>query len=505
MCGWTVRAKSERGFTLMETLISIALIVVAFSSVLPLYYSLTNYVTSNRLKAEANNIATREMERIRTAKYVNAGLVGGSPNGIFVADRDENRAPTGSFHISTRINWVDDPMDGTAALGTDPMPNDYKQADIYIYETGKTVLLAHVSSNIASESEELPITGGNILAEVFLADSVTPVENATIEIMLGPTSPLTNFTKNDGTTLFAELTPSVTAGDYSLRASMSGYVVKDNDQTTTVNLGQTRTLVFLMDIPGELHVRLLDSDGHLINTPSSVKLQGTGLETFSQSDGYYTIHDLFPGGYEVSATAASYKPTPTATPVTIIRNQVTSIDLTLLPQEHGNLRLEVFDDNNHSQRVGNSNVTLTNNDSGEETKTKTDNQGRLDVDLVIGTYTLALATTGYQPYSASVTINQNLTTNHTAYLLGYPTTGSIRVRAQYATSGAPRDNVRVHITRSGYPTVEKLTGSYQPGEALFDTLVPGTWTVQRWKGGGWTGATTVTVTAGNEGYVLYSF
>ncbi|MFA5867803.1 MAG: hypothetical protein WC891_07595 [Actinomycetota bacterium] len=500
------RLKRQAGYTLMETLLALSLIVLAFVAVLPLYFVLTNYVVNNRLRAVADNVASREMERIRKTSYNQVGIVGGNPNGIFLADRDEAQSSGGVFHIAVRISWVDDPMDGTAAAGTDALPNDFKLARVTVTKAGVAKPLAELSANISAESEESAITGGNIIAKAFLSDGVTSVSDARIDITTGPASPLAGWTNGEGSALFAQLAASVSPGDYSLKISKVGYVVRVDQeiQTTTVVFGQTRTVTFLIDQPGHLIVRLLDPGGTVINKYSKITLSNAdfGDIKYTAATGLFDLASLFPGNYEISADAAAYSPTITPVSVIVAPNGSQTVNITLQPTPSGHLHLETFDAVT-SGRLGIVDVALTDRTDGTVINAQTNTSGILEIDLEVAQYDIVITAAGYQPYSNLITITQSGNTNLNAYLQGYPTSGSVLVTAQ-TRSGAPRDNVQVRLI-GGTVDVTGITGSYAPGQVLFIDVPPGNYTVYRWGGNGWRYPRNVTVAAGVQSSVVYSF
>lgn len=498
-------AGQQDGFTMMETLMAIFLIVLAFTSILPVYFSLTSYLTNNRLKAEAGAVAARDMEGIRAASYDDVGLVVGNPSGIFHAEKNESRANGGSFSIYTNIQWVDEPFDGTAAAGTDPMPNDYKLATVQVFETGKTTILATLTSNIARESEEQPITGGNILVKTVRSDGTTPISDVNIDITTGPSAPLSNWTGTDGTTIFAQITPSVTVGDYALRASKTGYIVRIDQeiQNTTVVFGQTRMLTFIMDVAGHLQVNLRDVNGAVIQKPSTLELSNAdiGVVSYNATTGYFEFTELLPGNYEVKGSAAGFAASE-AVVTTVVAGELTTVNITLEALPTGRLHLETFDSVS-GLHLGNCAVKLTNQTNALITNAVTDGNGLLDIDIEVATYTVDITHIGYQPWTGSAAIEFNTTTNLNASLLGYPVVGSILVRAQ-DNSENPRNDVRTRVRGSGY-YLEQLTGTSGPGEALYNDLDPGTYTVYRRAYYSWAYDRTVVVTAGNQSRVVYSF
>jgi type II secretory pathway pseudopilin PulG len=499
------RLRDEAGFTLMEVVIAISLIVLAFTAIMPLYFSITKYVVSNRERAESNTVAARDMERIRSVAYEKVGLVSGNPSGIFVAEKDETRADGKIFHISTRISWVDDPMDGTAAAGTDPMPNDYKIAKVTVTNQGSTTVLAEITSNIARASEEPPVSGGNIIVKVFLADGVTPLSDVQVNITTGPSSPEQGWTLSDGTALFAELTPSVTAGDYTIAISKDGYIVRPDQYllTTTVIFGQTRTVSFIMDQPGHLTVRLQNPDGSLISKVSHITVSNvvTGDKTYDANSGLFDFPAFFPGDYQITATATSYLPSGSATTVTLPRNGSQTVSITLQPIQNGHLNLTTYDNETHAL-LSSTTVKLTNQSNGQVYNTTTNASGNLLIDLEPAIYTMDLSHDTYQPYTAMVTITSSITTTTTAYLLGYPQVGSIRVKAVKNSNGKAKSGVLVRVTGSGYDQQGTTNSS---GEVVFSNLNRGAYTVYRTAQPGWTDPRGATVTAGNETLVTFSF
>ncbi len=497
---------AENGFTFIETLAAMGFILIAFASLIPLYMAVSNYTLKNRAKSQASNIASREMERIRNLSYDKVGVVNGNPNGTLQADKEETEANGLIYHIETRVWWVDDSFDGTAAQGTDSMPNDYKKAQVSVMKSGTTEVLAQISSNVARESEESPSNGGNILTQVLKPDGVTPIEGVSIQITTGPSSPQVGWTDNLGNCIFAELQPSQIDGDYSLTATKSGYVVRPDQEilTTTVVFGQTRNLTFIMDAPGHLIINLRDPGGNIIDKQSKVTLTNpdSGSNNYNSSNGIFDFINLFPGSYDIMADAAAYNPTTSPVTATVTAGQTTTIDITLQPTPSGHLHLEVFDYSTNG-RLGVCDVKLTNQTTGDIIDVQTNSSGILEIDLEVAYYTMDITASGYTPYTDTINITASGNTNYNAYLQGYATVGSILVRTE-TRSHNPRNGVWVRVTGTGYD-VSKQTGSYAAGEALFDSLPPGDYRVYRWGGSGWRFPRNVTVTAGNQSSVIYSY
>lgn len=503
---WRIR-DSEHGFTLMETLVAMSVLLVALAAFVPLYYTAVTYTLNNQARSTAMSLATREMEHIRNLPYEQVGLVGGNPSGVLVADRDERHSNGQLFHIAIRVWWVDDSFDGTAGEGSDSMPNDYKRAQVTVTKTGGGGrILARLSSDISRQSEEPPSSGGNIIVRVYLTDGTTPVEDAKVEIIEGPSSGLVAWTDRLGQVLFAELNPSQTQGDYSIKVTKTGYAVRPDleIQTTTVILGQTRTLEFIMDIAGDLVVHLRDPSGNLVNKHSTLVLSSAdmGDVKYNSSDGNFHISSLFPGNYEIEADAASYNPTSTPISLVITSRESKEINITLQPTPSGHLHLEVTDKLRDAP-LGPASVSITRVSTGEVLNAETNSNGILETDLEVDGYEIEVSKDAYLPFTTTVFISQSGNTNISVELEPAPQFGSILVRAE-DRSGNPRDNVWLRVVGAGYDTIQQ-TGSYRSGEALINNLRPGTYTVYRWGGAGWRFPRTVNVTAGNQATIVYSY
>lgn len=494
--------KNEYGFTFADMLVGLTILSLTLVSIVPLFVLSAKVGASSKAELSAVNLANKELERVRSLDYDSVGTVGGNPNGVITADRDENFDGK-PFHIKIRINWVDGEYDGKYPQDSDP--RDYKKVVITVSWTGGLPAdqEVQVSTLISRESKERVVTGGNI--EVSVRDiEGNPLEDVHVQITTGPSSPTGDWTDSEGRALFYLLDPSKEEGDYTVSVSKDGWIVKpdDQNQTCTVIVNQTRTLEFILAKPGNLEVNLFDPNGSLVEKHSRITLISTelGSQEFTSEDGSFSVSGLFPGSYDLSAWAVSYKESEPIS-IEISSDTTTRIDITLIPIPTGGLHLNVYDEETGSP-VPNAEVKVTNKTTGNEATGTTNNNGVYEDHFDAGNYEVEVNKSGYQAYMQDVSITASQNTNLDVYLQGAASYGSIQVRAQQR-NGNPRNDIRIRVVGSGYDT-EKVTGSYADGEALFENLSPGTYRVYRWQWG-WRNQYRVTVVAGQRTRIVYSW
>jgi len=114
------------GFTLIESLVGIAVFIIITVSVYQAYAATMNAVRASRLKITATALANEQFEIIRNLPYDDVGVIGGIPNGKIPYIQNLVRDGTG-FQTKTAIRNIDDPFDGTiGGLPNDLSPADYR-------------------------------------------------------------------------------------------------------------------------------------------------------------------------------------------------------------------------------------------------------------------------------------------------------------------------------------------------------------------------------------------
>ena len=119
----------EKGFTLIESLVGVAVFLMIAVSVYQAYAITTNAVRASRLKVVATALANEQFEIIRNLPYADVGVVGGTPNGKVSYTQNLSRDGI-AFVVKTTIQNIDDPFDGISPADTSPA--DYRLAELEI-------------------------------------------------------------------------------------------------------------------------------------------------------------------------------------------------------------------------------------------------------------------------------------------------------------------------------------------------------------------------------------
>ncbi|MDZ7729947.1 MAG: carboxypeptidase regulatory-like domain-containing protein [Natrialbaceae archaeon] len=151
----------------------------------------------------------------------------------------------------------------------------------------------------------------------------------------GSGTPLTNSTVDaDGTSTTTDgsgaYTLDITPGSYNVTASQSGYVA--NTTTVSVGPGATETQNFsLVAQNGTISGTVLEPSGASV-AGATVTIDGTGQSTTTAGDGTYTLTNVSPSTYNLTATLTDYDD-GTATNVAVAPGaSVTDVNLTVTPQ-----------------------------------------------------------------------------------------------------------------------------------------------------------------------------
>ncbi|MBU4216903.1 prepilin-type N-terminal cleavage/methylation domain-containing protein [Candidatus Parcubacteria bacterium] len=171
--------KNQKGFTLIEVTVSLAIIAVLILGVYSLVILSLRITADNKNYVSAIEIANQKMEQIRNMPYDNVGtidssIVSGTIPQIVTIERG------GVFTVTTNVTMPNDPYDDIA--GVDTIPNDYKQATVKVgWESSYGPKSISVFSKIVSKTKE--VAAGYGLLELHSVDSNgLPVPNANVYI-----------------------------------------------------------------------------------------------------------------------------------------------------------------------------------------------------------------------------------------------------------------------------------------------------------------------------------
>ncbi len=223
------KTRNQSGFTLVEVLVSIAILVILALGIFSLILLSLRVTADNKYYVEAIEIANQKMEQIRNLPYDEVGVQGGIPGGNIPQVETINRE--GTFTVNTYITYYDDPYDGLA--GDDAIVNDYKIATIKVGWTGKFGNRSvTVFSKIIPRTEETNEGYGLLKISVNNANA-EPLAGANVRVVNSALSvDVTNPTNGDGILYLPAL------------ASFQGYeitVTKTDEESAGIYYGTDRT------------------------------------------------------------------------------------------------------------------------------------------------------------------------------------------------------------------------------------------------------------------------
>jgi hypothetical protein len=313
--------------------------MIVYSTVLALIRESRLYRENTTL----SGIADQYLEVARNLPYSKVGTKSGNPNGPLpdLANATTTTVNNTSYQMYYAVSYVDDPADGTAILGTDTAPNDYKQIKFYIKNTATGVVSSFLST-IAPKGLESLSSGGALSVKVFNSLGIA-VPYATISITNTAVTPTINLTRiTDASGNWVEVGLPNSSNHYHIVVTKNGNSTDQTYPITSQNPNPTKpdsTIVnglvtqvsFLIDKLSNLTLNTVNQScdaistsgiglrgAKLIGTPSVYKFNNTYA---SNSSGNVTINNIESDSYTPSLTTASttimlYGSTPVQ-PITI--------------------------------------------------------------------------------------------------------------------------------------------------------------------------------------------
>lgn len=181
----------QNGFTMVETLVSTALLLMLFAAIATIFDVVTSTIGYSRIKVVATALATEKIETVRNLAYTDIGTLGGIPNGVL--PQTETITVNGQdFTVKTTVLYVDDPFDNQAP--SDPISTDYKRVRVSITWGGAFPSISPVVLNTTVVPDGLETNeGGGTLILYAINSSGEPVANATARIINDTVDPTINL------------------------------------------------------------------------------------------------------------------------------------------------------------------------------------------------------------------------------------------------------------------------------------------------------------------------
>lgn len=363
--------QKQSGFSLVETLVAIALFVIIAGAVYQAYGEILQLIIKNQWRADAVSVLQNEIEAIRDMAYEDVGISGGYPAGKIVSPKtvvmDGN-----IFTVTSAVRSIDDPFDGTLG-GT---PNDTAPADYKLVELEATCDSCanfgkvSMTTTVAPKALESASTNGNLFINAIDA-SGNPVSDANVSVTNNQVTPVISIndrTNNNGVLQLVDVPTSTVA--YHISISKAGY---SSDQTypiggqynpnpikpdATVVSQQVTSISFAIDKTGSLNVKTINQMCQPVSSVdfgmTGAKLVGTNpnVPKFSQlftsdSNGSQSIGSLEWDSYSISANDQQYALLGTIPllPVSLVPAQNTSLSMIMQPKNPSALLVTVTDMN----------------------------------------------------------------------------------------------------------------------------------------------------------------
>lgn len=391
------KINKNKGFSLVELLVGVAVFSVLSISVYNSYISIYNVVYTSRARLNAVDLANEQFEIVRNLPYSQVGIYGSIPSGVLVHSQTLSRGGS-SFDVTTTVRNVDDPFDGTLG-GT---PNDLSPADFKLVEievncpTCKNYRPVILTTRVAPKNLETASTNGALFIKVFDANG-NPVPDANVHIVnsqVSPTITIDDVTNSSGMLQVVDAPPGVNA--YDITVSKSGYSTDSTVVTSvsnphpvkppaTVALQQVTQISFTIDRLSTFNVssvnqtcsyvgnidfnlrgsKLIGTSPDVLKYTSDKTTSGGGLLTISNMEWDSYIYTLTDTAYDL----IGWNP---ISPINLLPNSTQNIQLVVAPKNPRTLVVTVTDS---ATNLPLSDVSVTLSKSGFTSVTNSTGQG----------------------------------------------------------------------------------------------------------------------------------
>lgn len=261
---WEKRAPSPAGFTLIDVIVGVSLLVILLLSLLGILRASLALSLLGKTNASATAIAETQIEYLRSLSYDNLGTVGGIPAGD-VPQTATTTTDGVDYVVHTFISYVDDAADGEGAADENGITTDYKRARVSVsYTIAGQEHAATLVSNFAPPGMETSNGGGTLAVDVVDAIG-SPVSNATVHITNPSTDPTVDLTTYSNTNGRVYLPGAATSSDYRVTVSKSGYSTAQTYERNATNANptpgyltvakdETTTQTFAIDQMATIHI-----------------------------------------------------------------------------------------------------------------------------------------------------------------------------------------------------------------------------------------------------------
>lgn len=276
-----IKYKSNKGFTLVELLVAVTLLVVAAAAFLPVFTLVSRSNNQNNIRATANAIAAGIYEEINNMDYEKIGNKdGGNPSGDIERFPNPIDVDGVIYEPEVLINWG-----STKALDNEIDNVAYKNVRIIVRAhnafTGQKEIVDKIYSIVAKEGGRSLPDAGNLRATVKQADGLGH-EYPVVNISCNGPEHYSMPTDEVGQVLFGE----IKKGTYSVSATIpSGWMVAQGFNVTgstvtvpdvLISEWDVRNVYFYMDRPEKfcwLSMKLVDEANNVIDAEGKMTIE----------------------------------------------------------------------------------------------------------------------------------------------------------------------------------------------------------------------------------------
>jgi prepilin-type N-terminal cleavage/methylation domain-containing protein len=315
-----IHQSGARGFTLVELIITSAVIALVFGGLMASVRSALILISNSKATTSAISLANEQLEYIRSLTYDAIGTTAGIPNGAI--PQNATTSLNGIvFHERVLIEYVDSVDDGVGAADTNGILADYKRVKVeYSWATISGTSTIFLVTNVVPPGIESTVGGGTLTVNVFDKE-VLPVAGAEVRIYNDTTTTTIDtmrFTNASGTAMFAG---APAAANYQITVTKAGY---STDQTYTASTsnpspitphvavlaGAVSTMNFQIDQLSDLRVRTVEpsTDASFTDTFTDLSKIATVMDVEINTDVLQLVQSA--GLYVPLGTAVSASTSP---------------------------------------------------------------------------------------------------------------------------------------------------------------------------------------------------
>ncbi|MBV9349749.1 MAG: carboxypeptidase regulatory-like domain-containing protein, partial [Patescibacteria group bacterium] len=299
--------RAAEGMTFIEMLVGIAILLIVFLGLFAAFQLSINLVFSTKAKTGAVALVNEKLEYIRGLSYDAVGTVGGIPGGN-IPQTEQKTLNNITYTLSTLVQYVDDPADGTGASDQNGITADYKtvrvEADWMVAGSPRSTFAV---TEIAPPGIETLANGGTLTVNVFDAFA-KPIEGASVRVVNPSTTPAIDVTVESNSMGVVTFPGTPVATNYMVSATKSGYSTAQTYNVTAQNPNPSPGNIAVINKKTSTISLAIDALGSLAVSTFSPAAQANFTDSFAnQSQLSATTSATVSGGsLRLSGTAGSY-------------------------------------------------------------------------------------------------------------------------------------------------------------------------------------------------------